>query len=80
VCASRAFSASRLVLHIASSELRVAQMAADGLSNPQIGQALFVTRNTVETHLRHIYQKLAIHSREDLSRTLQTLSAAGSAD
>jgi DNA-binding CsgD family transcriptional regulator len=62
------------------SELRVAQMAADGLSNPQIGQALFVTRNTVETHLRHIYQKLAIHSREDLSRTLQTLSAAGSAD
>ncbi len=56
------------------SELRVAQMAADGLSNPQIGQALFVTRNTVETHLRHVYEKLAIHSREDLSGELAKIT------
>ena len=56
------------------SELRVAQMAADGLSNPQIGQALFVTRNTVETHLRHVYEKLGIHSREDLARELAARS------
>lgn len=48
------------------SELRVARMAAEGMSNPQIGQALFISRNTIETHLRHIYQKLGIHSREKL--------------
>jgi DNA-binding CsgD family transcriptional regulator len=52
------------------SELRVAEMAADGMSNPQIGQALFVTRNTVETHLRHIYRKLDIRSRQDLASAL----------
>ena len=53
------------------SERRVAQMAAQGMSNPQIAQALFVTRNTIETHLRHIYQKLGIASRSQLSRLLQ---------
>jgi DNA-binding CsgD family transcriptional regulator len=62
------------------SELRVAQMADDGMSNPEIAQALFVTRNTIETHLRHIYQKLDIHSREDLSRTLRQRAGAGIAN
>jgi DNA-binding CsgD family transcriptional regulator len=62
------------------SELRVAEMAGAGMSNPQVAQALFVTRNTIETHLRHIYEKLDIHSREEISRTLQTRSAAGLTD
>ena len=62
------------------SEFRVARMAADGMSNPHIGQALFVTRNTIETHLRHIYQKLAIHSRDELSHALEARSAAGLTD
>jgi DNA-binding CsgD family transcriptional regulator len=44
-------------------------MAAEGLSNPQIAQALFVTRRTVETHLRHAFQKLDVRSREELART-----------
>ena len=48
------------------SELRVARMAAEGMSNPQIGRALFVSRNTIETHLRHTYEKLGIHSRDEL--------------
>ena len=52
------------------SELRIAEMAAGGMSNPQIGQALFITRNTVETHLRHVYQKLGIRRREDIAETL----------
>jgi ATP/maltotriose-dependent transcriptional regulator MalT len=62
------------------SELRVARMAADGMSNPQIGQALFVSRNTIETHLRHVYEKLGIHSREDLPGTLKHRTGAGVAD
>jgi DNA-binding CsgD family transcriptional regulator/Flp pilus assembly protein TadD len=52
------------------SERRVAQLAAQGLSSPHIAQQLFVTVNTVETHLRHAYMKLDIHSREQLPQAL----------
>ena len=56
------------------SERRVAQMAAEGLSNPQIAQALFVSLKTVETHLGHAYAKLGIHSRIELNKLLATTS------
>jgi DNA-binding NarL/FixJ family response regulator len=52
------------------SEDRVARMAAAGRSNPEIAQALFLTRRTVETHLTHAYQKLGIRSREELGAAL----------
>jgi len=52
------------------SERRVAELAADGRSNPEIAQALFVTRKTVETHLGHVYRKLEIAGRGDLPRAL----------
>jgi len=53
------------------SERRVAQMAADGMGNAEIAQALFVSRKTVETHLSHVYVKLGIASREKLTSALQ---------
>ncbi|HET9103760.1 MAG TPA: AAA family ATPase [Solirubrobacteraceae bacterium] len=53
------------------SELRVAKMAADGLTNPEIAQALFVTSKTVEFHLRHVFQKLDISSRRQLRSVLR---------
>jgi DNA-binding CsgD family transcriptional regulator len=52
------------------SEARIARMAADGLANREIAQALFVTARTVETHLTHAYQKLRITSREELGAAL----------
>ena len=52
-------------------ERRVALMAADGLSNRQIGQALFVTVRTVEFRLRGAYRKLRIESRRELEEALQ---------
>jgi DNA-binding CsgD family transcriptional regulator len=52
------------------SERRVAQLAAEGRSNPEIAQALFVTRKTVETHLGQVYRKLDIAGRGELSRAL----------
>ena len=52
------------------SERRVAQMAATGLGNREIAQALFVTEKTVEWHLRQAYRKLDVHSRHDLPRAL----------
>jgi DNA-binding CsgD family transcriptional regulator len=52
------------------SELRVAHMAAEGLTNREIAQALFVTQRTVEGHLTHAFQKLDIASRGQLAERL----------
>jgi ATP/maltotriose-dependent transcriptional regulator MalT len=52
------------------SERRVARMAADGLTNRQIAQELVVTVKAVEWHLSHVYRKLGISSRLNLSATL----------
>jgi DNA-binding CsgD family transcriptional regulator len=52
------------------SEHRVAALAAEGHSNRQIAQRLFVTQRTVETHLTHAFQKLDIRSREELAPAL----------
>ena len=49
------------------SELEVVRLAAGGLTNPQIGQRLFISRRTVQTHLAHVFRKLNISSRVDLA-------------
>jgi DNA-binding CsgD family transcriptional regulator len=57
---------------LTASERRVAQLAADGMSNKEIAQALFVTIKTVEVHLSHAYRKLEISSRTQLDTALLT--------
>ena len=52
------------------SERRVAEIAAEGPTNREIAQALFVTQRTVEVHLTSIYRKLAINSRSQLAAAL----------
>ena len=52
------------------SERRVAQMAADGQTNREIAQTLFVTPKTVEMHLSNVYRKLEITARSQLPRAL----------
>jgi len=52
------------------SERRVVELAADGLSNKEIAQNLFVTVRTVEVHLKHAYAKLGIRSRTQLAGRL----------
>jgi DNA-binding CsgD family transcriptional regulator/tetratricopeptide (TPR) repeat protein len=63
-------AAARGAGSLTASELRVARMAAEGLSNPEIAQRLFVTRKTVEVHLSHAYRKLEIASRDGLGEAL----------
>ena len=53
------------------SELRVARMAAAGMTNPEIAQELFVTIRTVQTHLTSTYRKLEITSRSELEAVLE---------
>jgi DNA-binding CsgD family transcriptional regulator len=52
------------------SERRVAEMAAEGRTNREMAQALFVTQRTVEVHLTSIYRKLEINSRSQLAAAL----------
>jgi DNA-binding CsgD family transcriptional regulator len=55
---------------LTASERRVAQLAANDMSNKDIAQALFVTVKTVEVHLSSVYRKLEISSRRQLASTL----------
>ena len=52
------------------SEVRVAELAAEGLTNREVAQALFVSEKTVETHLGRVYRKLDIKSRHALPAAL----------
>jgi DNA-binding CsgD family transcriptional regulator len=60
---------------LTASERRVAQLAAEGMTNKEIAQTLFVTIKTVEVHLSHAYRKLEISSRAELDEALLPASA-----
>ncbi|MGH3674536.1 MAG: helix-turn-helix domain-containing protein, partial [Mycobacterium sp.] len=55
---------------LTSTERRVAALAADGMTTPQIARDLVISPRTVESHLTHIYQKLDIAGRQQLSAAL----------
>ena len=58
------------VAALTPSELRVARMAASGMSNREIAEALFVTRKAIQWHLGNAYRKLDIASRDELPDAL----------
>ena len=49
------------------TELQVVDLAAQGLTNPEIGKRLFIGSGTVKTHLSHIFAKLTVRSRAELA-------------
>lgn len=49
------------------TELKVVQLASDGLSNPEIGTRLFMSRSTVKTHLSRAFAKLGVSNRTELA-------------
>jgi DNA-binding NarL/FixJ family response regulator len=51
-------------------ELQIAQLAAEGLSNREIGQRLYLSHRTISTHLYRIFPKLGITSRAELGAAL----------
>jgi DNA-binding NarL/FixJ family response regulator len=55
---------------LSATELRIAQLAADGLSNKAIAEQAFVSVKTVEANLKRAYRKLGISSRAQLARAL----------
>ena len=55
---------------LTASERRTAAMAAEGMSNREIAEALFVTKKTVETHMTRAFRKLGVSSRSELASAL----------
>jgi DNA-binding CsgD family transcriptional regulator len=66
-------TASVAVAHqvLSPQEMQIARLAADGLSNREIGERLFMSHRTVGSHLYHIFPKLDITSRAQLTARLQ---------
>jgi DNA-binding CsgD family transcriptional regulator len=55
---------------LTTSELTVAQLVGQGLSNRDAAARLFVSPHTVSSHLRHVFTKLGVNSRVELARLL----------
>ena len=55
---------------LTDTERAIADLVAQGLTNRQIAQRVFVSRHTVDFHLRSIYRKVDVTSRIDLTRQI----------
>lgn len=64
---------------LTAQELQIAQMAADGLTNREIGEKLYLSHRTVGSHLYRIFPKLEITSRSALATALATPDTLGDA-
>jgi DNA-binding CsgD family transcriptional regulator len=49
------------------TETQVVELVAEGLTNPQIGERMFISRATVKVHLAHVFRKLDVKSRSELT-------------
>jgi DNA-binding CsgD family transcriptional regulator len=55
-------------------ELQIARLLAEGRTTREAAAALFLSPKTIEYHLRHVYRKLGIHSRDELAAALASSS------
>lgn len=64
------------VEQLTPQELQITQLAAEGLSNREIGQRLYLSHRTVESHLYRVFPKLGIASRAQLGTVISNLTEA----
>jgi DNA-binding CsgD family transcriptional regulator len=62
---------------LTETQRTVAALVASGQTNREIAAAMFVTQNTVQTHIRHIFQKLGVKSRTELAARLLSAPVPG---
>jgi DNA-binding CsgD family transcriptional regulator len=65
---TRASAPNSTTKGLTPSELRVAELAASGMTTKDVATALFISPKTVETNLSRVYRKLGIKSRAELGR------------
>jgi DNA-binding CsgD family transcriptional regulator len=53
---------------LTAQEVQIAQLVAEGMTNPQIASQIYISKSTVEYHLRKIYRKLGVTTRTQLAR------------
>ncbi len=58
---------------LTSAEVAVAQLASEGKTDREIAETLFISPHTVNTHLRHIFDKLGVNSRISLTKMAEAL-------
>ena len=66
-----------LIEPLSESELRVLRFLPGNLSAPEIGAEIFVSTSTVKTHMRHIYEKLGVHRRNEAVDRARELGLLG---
>lgn len=64
----RSFRVQQPTSPLSSRETEVLRMLCDGETYKTIAEALFVSANTVKAHIKHIYEKLHVHSRAEAVR------------
>lgn len=57
---------------LTEAERRIAALVTEGKTNREIAAAMFITENTAQTHIRHIFQKLGVRSRTELAARLRS--------
>ena len=57
-------------------ELQLARLVVDRRTNPEIAAALFLSKKTVESHLRNMFRKLGVSSRVELARAVEQAERA----
>jgi DNA-binding CsgD family transcriptional regulator len=62
---------------LTDSEASVARLVADGLTNREVAERLFLSPHTVNGHLRNVFKKLGVNSRVDLARIVVTDESVG---
>lgn len=60
---------------LTETERRVADVIAQGRTNREVAAVMFVTENTVQTHVQHIFRKLGVRSRTELAAQFRFVAA-----
>ena len=65
------------VSDLTAREFQIARLAADGLTSREIGSQLFISPNTVEYHIKKVFQKLGVRSRIQLAKAIPEPAGGG---
>ena len=63
----------RKLRQLTPREYEIAKLAAEGKSSPEIVNKLTISQNTVDTHLKHVFKKLDVHTRGELTEIFRNL-------